>query len=54
MNRWSFCSSTSPAAALSGGGKLPIAIYESIYEATEDENKLGLKSVPLPYTIERR
>ena len=42
----------SPAAALSGGGKLPVAIYESIYEATEDENKLGLKFVPLPYTIE--
>ncbi|KAF8242645.1 hypothetical protein K440DRAFT_656460 [Wilcoxina mikolae CBS 423.85] len=43
----------SPAAALSGGGKLPVAIYESIYEADETEaNKLGLKFVPLNYTIE--
>jgi COP9 signalosome complex subunit 6 len=42
-----------PAPAAGGSGKLPIAIYESIYEAsTTDEKTLALKFVPLPYTIE--
>lgn len=42
----------SPAAVLGGGGKLPVAIYESTYETVEEDNKLGLKFVPLSYTIE--
>lgn len=43
----------SPAAALAGGGKLPIAIYESVYEADDTDAKtLGLRFVPLNYTID--
>lgn len=42
----------SPAAADGGGGKLPVAIYESTYETVDEDNKLGLKFVPLSYTIE--
>lgn len=42
----------SPAASI--GGKLPLTVYESIYEADErDPTKpLGLKFVPIKYTIE--
>jgi COP9 signalosome complex subunit 6 len=43
-----------PAPLAGSGGKLPIAIYESIYEASTagDDKTLSLKFVPLPYTIE--
>ena len=38
-----------PAAALAGGGKLPVAIFETVYESDADH---GLRFVPLPFTIE--
>lgn len=42
-----------PSASVGGGGKLPLAIYETLYDADEkDQSKLRLKFVPLKYTIE--
>ncbi|KAL7269703.1 hypothetical protein RUND412_007618 [Rhizina undulata] len=53
------CLNASPAGSIGGGGKLPLAIYESIYEAEEADGNsqeqpgsLKLKFVPLKYTIE--
>lgn len=47
------CLNPSPGASVAGGGKLPLGIYESIYEAEDSaENMLKLKFVPLKYTIE--
>jgi COP9 signalosome complex subunit 6 len=45
----------SPIATLGGCGKLPVVIYESVYENDESENAINLlrlKFVPLKYTIE--
>lgn len=55
------CLNPSPSASIGGGGKLPLAIYESIYEADdsatpadaqETGKALKLMFVPLNYTIE--
>jgi COP9 signalosome complex subunit 6 len=47
------CLNPSSGASVVGGGKLPLGIYESIYEAEDSaENVLKLKFVPLKYTIE--
>lgn len=57
------CLNPSPSASIGGGGKLPLAIYESIFEADdsvatadaptqESKNALKLSFVPLNYTIE--
>lgn len=55
------CLNPSPSASIGGGGKLPLAIYESIYEvddsattadAQETGKALKLLFVPLNYTIE--
>lgn len=55
------CLNPSPSASIGGGGKLPLAIYESIYEADDsavatDAQEAGkalkLLFVPLNYTIE--
>ncbi|KAA8913257.1 hypothetical protein FN846DRAFT_930288 [Sphaerosporella brunnea] len=41
-------------SSISGGGKLPVAVYESIYEApnADGDKNLVLRFVPLPFTIE--
>lgn len=55
------CLNPSPSASVGGGGKLPLAIYESIYEVddsatTADGQETGkalkLMFVPMNYTIE--